>query len=86
MIFVLSFLGIFSQFSSGRYSPGPGFIFLFNSKNLFSEEKEFCFVSILSNEVILSLESIFDQNKNGDVEMKTQNKLIWNEIINKSHI
>ena len=48
--------------------------------------KNFYLIDLSSNEVILSLESIFDQNKNGDVEMKTQNKLIWNEIINQSHI
>ena len=48
--------------------------------------KNFYLIDLSSNEVIFSLESIFDQNKNGDVELKTQNKLIWNEIINQSNI
>ena len=47
--------------------------------------KNFYLINLNSDEIILSLESIFDQNKNGFVEMKIPNKLIWKEILYHSH-
>ena len=48
--------------------------------------KNFYLIDLCSDEVILSLESIFDQNKNGYVETKIPDKLIWNDILYHSHI
>ena len=43
--------------------------------------KNFYLIDLFSNEIILSLESLYDQNTNGEVEMKFSNKIIWNEIL-----
>ena len=43
--------------------------------------KNYYLIDLFSNEIILSLESLYDQNTNGDVEMKISNKIIWNEIL-----
>ena len=48
--------------------------------------KNFYLIDLCSDEVILSLESIFDQNKNGYVETKIPDKLIWKDILYHSHI
>ncbi len=47
--------------------------------------KNFYLIDLCSNDVVLSLESIFDQNKNGFIAMKIPNRLIWNEILYHSH-
>ena len=47
--------------------------------------KNFYLINLSSDEIILSLESIFDQNKNGYVEAKISDKLIWREILFHSH-
>ena len=48
--------------------------------------KNFYLINLCNDDIILSLESIFDLNTNGYMEMKIQNKLIWNEILYHSHI
>ena len=47
--------------------------------------KNFYLINLCSNDIILSLESIFDLNKNGYMEKKIPNKLIWDEILFHSH-
>ena len=47
--------------------------------------KNYYLIDLLSNEIILSLETLYDQNTNGDVEMKISNKVIWNEILFHAH-
>ena len=47
--------------------------------------KNFYLINLCSNDIILSLESIFDLNKNGYMEKKIPNKLIWNEILFHAH-
>lgn len=47
--------------------------------------KNFYLVDLCSNEIILCLESLYDQNKYNFVEMKIPNKIIWNEILYHSH-
>ena len=47
--------------------------------------KNFYLIDLCSDEVVLSLESIFDQNKNGFIAMKIPNRLIWEEILFHSH-
>ena len=47
--------------------------------------KNFYLIDLSSDEIILSLESIFDQNKNGFIANKIPNKLIWDEILYHSH-
>ena len=42
-------------------------------------------VDLWSNKIILSLESLFDLNSTGAVEMKIPNKEIWKEILFHSH-
>ena len=47
--------------------------------------KNFYLINLCSNDIILSLEAIFDLNKNGYMEKKIPNKLIWNEILFHAH-
>ena len=47
--------------------------------------KNYYLIDLLSNEIILSLETLYDQNTNGEVEMKISNKIIWNEILFHAH-
>ena len=48
--------------------------------------KNFYLINLSNDDIILSLESIFDINSNGYMEMKIPNKLIWKEILYHSHI
>ena len=48
--------------------------------------KNFYLINLSNDDIILSLESIFDINSNGYMEMKIPNKLIWSEILYHSHI
>ena len=48
--------------------------------------KNFYLINLSNDDIILSLESIFDLNSNGYMEMKIPNKLIWQEILYHSHI
>lgn len=47
--------------------------------------KNYYLIDLFSNEIILSLETLYDQNTNGEVEMKISNKVIWNEILFHAH-
>ena len=48
--------------------------------------KNYYLVDLDSNEIILSLETLYSQYKNKAVEMKIPNKIIWNEILFHAHI
>ena len=48
--------------------------------------KNYYLVDLTSDEIILSLESLYDHNTNDEVEMKIPNKVIWNEVLYHSHI
>ena len=48
--------------------------------------KNYYLVDLTSDEIILSLESLYDHNTNDEIEMKIPNKFIWNEILYHSHI
>ena len=47
--------------------------------------KNYYLVDLTSNEIILSLETLYDNNTNDEVETKIPNKVIWNEILFHSH-
>ena len=48
--------------------------------------KNYYLVDLDSNEIILSLETLYGQYTNKAVEMKIPNKIIWNEILFHAHI
>ena len=48
--------------------------------------KNYYLVDLDSNEIILSLETLYSQYKNKAVEMKIPNKIIWDEILFHAHI
>ena len=48
--------------------------------------KNYYLVDLGSDEIILSLETLYNQNTNDIVEMKIPIKLIWNEILYHAHI
>ena len=48
--------------------------------------KNYYLVDLCSNEIILSLETLYNQNSNDIVEMKIPTKIIWNEILYHAHI
>ena len=48
--------------------------------------KNYYLVDLTSNEIILSLESLYDHNTEDEVEMKIPNKIIWDEVLYHSHI
>ena len=48
--------------------------------------KNYYLVDLTSDEIILSLESLYDHNTNDEVEMKIPNKIIWNEVLFHAHI
>ena len=47
--------------------------------------KNYYLIDLTSNEIILSLEALYEQNTIEEVEMKIPNKIIWNEILYHSH-
>ena len=47
--------------------------------------KNYYLVDLSSDEIIISLESLYEQNLNGEVEMKIPNKEIWKEVLFHAH-
>ena len=47
--------------------------------------KNYYLIDLNSNQIILCLETLYDQNTNNDVKMKIPNKIIWNEILFHAH-
>ena len=47
--------------------------------------KNYYLVDLSSDDIIFSLESLYEQNTNGEVEMKIPNKLIWKEVLFHAH-
>jgi hypothetical protein len=47
--------------------------------------KNYYLVDLSSDEIIISLESLYEQNINGEVEMKIPNKEIWKEVLFHAH-
>jgi len=47
--------------------------------------KNYYLVDLCSDEIVLSLENLYEQNLNGDIEMKIPNKKIWDEVLFHAH-
>ena len=48
--------------------------------------KNYFLIDLCSNEIILSLETLFELNKKNEIEITITNKIIWNEILYHAHI